>query len=205
MIFYEPGTHKQHGFRHDPFKSFVSPRPIGWIGSVDAEGRTNLAPYSFFNAMASNPPVVVFGSGSLGDGTKKDSQRNIEETGEFTCSIVSHALREAMNETSAHLPHGEDEMQRAGLTGAPSTMVRPLFVADAPVALECVYMQTVELPCSAAPQRNFAIFGQVVGIHVDESIVADGMVDVTRYQPVARLGYFDYTTVSEIYAMARPD
>lgn len=205
MIFFEPGRHKEHGFRHDPFKAFVSPRPIGWISTVDAEGRTNLAPYSFFNAMSFLPPVVVFGTGTKADGSPKDSQRNVEATGEFVCNIVSEALKEQMNQTSAHLPHGQDEMSAAGLEGAPSRTVRPLRVAAAPVALECRYLQTVKLPSWNEPAGNYAIFGEVVGIHVDPAIVEDGLVDVARYRPVARLGYFDYATVSEVYQMFRPD
>ena len=205
MIFYEPGRHKEHGFRHDPFKAFVSPRPIGWISTVDIEGRTNLAPYSFFNAMSFLPPVVVFGSGTKADGSPKDSQRNVEATGEFVCNIVSEALKEQMNKTSAHLPHGEDEMSFAALEGAPSQRVKPLRVAAAPVALECRYLQSVKLPSWNEPAGNYAIFGEVIGIHVDPAIVEDGLVDVTRYRPVARLGYFDYATVSEVYQMFRPD
>ena len=204
MIFYEPGAHKEAGFKHDPFKSFVAPRPIGWIGSIDGEGRTNLAPYSFFNAMASNTPVVVFGSGSRPDGSLKDSHRNVEETGEFTVNIVSHALKDEMNETSAALPPGENEMVVAGLEGAPSKLIKPLRVAAAPVSFECTYMQTVELECWNKPQRNFVIFGKVIGIHVNDDMVEDGLAKVEKWQPVSRLGYFDYATVTEVYEMFRP-
>ena len=204
MIFYEPGHHKEHGFKHDPFKAFVSPRPIGWIGSIDDQGRTNLAPYSFFNAMASNPPQVVFGSGSRPDGTKKDSQLNIEQTGEFTVNIVAHALKDSMNETSAALPYGESEFDAAALEGAPSRLVKPLRVAAAPVAFECVYTQTIELECWQEPHRNFMILGKVVGIHVAEEVIVDGLADVTKWNPVSRLGYFDYATVTEVYEMLRP-
>jgi len=204
MIFYEPGGHKDAGFSHDPFKSFISPRPIGWIGSLDGEGRTNLAPYSFFNAMASNPPVVVFGSGSRADGSLKDSQRNVEETGEFTVNIVSHALKDEMNETSAALPPGENEMVAAGLEGAPSRLIKPLRVARAPISMECKYLQTVELECWNAPQRNFVIFGKVIGIHVAEDIIEDGLCKPDKWQPVSRLGYFDYATVTETFEMLRP-
>ena len=205
MIFYEPGRHKDQGFRHDPFKAFVSPRPIGWISTVDAEGRTNLAPYSFFNAMSFLPPVVVFGTGTKSDGSPKDSQRNVEATGEFVCNIVSEALKEQMNKTAIHLPHGEDEMRLAGLEGVACQKVKPLRVAAAPVALECRYLQTVELPSWDPTHGNYAIFGEVIGVHVDPAIVEDGLVDVTRYRPVSRLGYFDYSTVTEVFQMFRPD
>lgn len=204
MIFYKPGDHKEAGFKHDPFKAFISPRPIGWIGSMDGQGRTNLAPYSFFNAMSSNPPVVVFGSGSQADGSKKDSQRNVEETGEFTVNIVAHALKDEMNETSAALAHGEDEMQHAGLEGAPSNLIKPLRVAKAPISMECEYLQTVEIECWAKPQRNFVIFGKVIGIHVSEEVIVDGIAKAEKWQPVSRLGYFDYATVTETFEMFRP-
>ncbi|NQW10266.1 MAG: flavin reductase family protein [Alphaproteobacteria bacterium] len=204
MIFYEPGTHKQHGFKHDPFKAFVTPRPIGWIGSIDADGRTNLAPYSFFNAMASNPPQVVFGSGSHADGSKKDSQRNVEDMGEFTVNIVAHALREQMNETSAALPHGDSEFDAAGIEGAPSKLIKPLRVAAAPVAFECVYLRTIELEHWSPPHRNFMVLGKVIGIHVSEDVVVDGLADVTKWSPVSRLGYFDYSTVDNVFEMFRP-
>lgn len=204
MIFYEPGHHKEHGFKHDPFKAFVSPRPIGWIGSIDDRGRTNLAPYSFFNAMASNPPQVVFGTGSRPDGSKKDSQLNIEQTGEFTVNIVAHALKDGMNETSAALPRGESEFDLAGLEGAPSRLIKPLRVAAAPISFECVYSRTIDMECWDDTHRNFMLIGKVIGIHVAEEVVVDGLADVTKWQPVSRLGYFDYATVTEVFEMFRP-
>lgn len=204
MIFYEPGQHKEHGFTHDPFKAFVSPRPIGWIGSIDDQGRTNLAPYSFFNAMASNPPQVLFGTGSRPDGSKKDSQLNIEQTGEFTVNIVAHVLKDDMNETSAALAHGESEYEAAGIEGAASRLVKPLRVAKAPISFECVYKQTIELECWEPNHRNFVLIGKVVGIHVSEDVIVEGKADVTKWQPVSRLGYFDYATVTEVFEMFRP-
>ena len=205
-MFYKVGTHKEHGFRHDPFKAFISPRPIGWISTLSEQGDSNLAPYSFFNAVSSDPPVVFFAGGSKrGIGGPKDSQRNAETTGEFVCSIVSHAQREQMNITSLHLPHGKDEMPEAGLEGEPSVIVKPLRVKGAPVHLECKYLKSIQTPCWSENQENWVVFGEVLGIHVDESIIKNGHVDVTLYQPVSRLGYMDYATVSEIYTMDRPD
>ena len=204
MIFYQPGHHASHGFRHDPFKAFIAPRPIGWISTVDRNGRGNLAPYSFFNAVAAAPPVIVFGTATKADGSLKDSQRNIEETGEFACSILTEALKDEMNKTAAQLPHGDDEMVAARLEGAPCRGIRALRVARSPVALECRYLQTVKLPANGTI-GNYAIFGEVIGIHVDPAVVVDGLVDILRYRPVARLGYHDYTTVSETFSMTRPD
>lgn len=205
-MFYKVGTHKEHGFRHDPFKAFISPRPIGWISTINDTGVSNLAPYSFFNAVCSDPPCVMFGSGgNPTNGGKKDSQLNIEANGEFICSIVGYSQREAMNQTSIHLPHGVDEMPGAGLEGEPSQLVKPLRVKGAPVHLECKYLKSVQMPCWHDGRENWVIFGEVIGVHVDEAIIKDGLVDVTLYQPVSRLGYMDYATVTETYAMNRPD
>ena len=205
-MFFKPGAHKEHGLRHDPFKAFVSPRPIGWISTLNDDGVTNLAPYSFFNAVCSDPPCVMFGSSSRPDNaSRKDSQINIEKTGGFVCSIVGHAQREAMNASSIHLPYGEDEMPHAGLTGEPSRLVRPLRVKGAPAHFECRYLQSVQMPCWGEGRENWVIFGEVLGIHVDESVVTDGLVDVTLYQPVSRLGYMDFATIREVYEMQRPD
>ncbi|AHC73281.1 nitrilotriacetate monooxygenase component B [Candidatus Endolissoclinum faulkneri L5] len=204
MIFYEPGQHKEHGFSQDPFKAFCSPRPIGWIGSIDNHRRTNLAPYSFFNAMASNPPQIIFGSGSRRDGSKKDSQRNIEDTGQFTLSIVGHALKEDMNATSIALPYGESEFESIGIEGAASHLVKPLWVAKAPIAFECVYRQTIDMESWDSTQKNYALIGTVIGIHVSEEVIVNGKADVTLWQPISRLGYYDYATITEVFEMLRP-
>ena len=136
---------------------------------------------------------------------KKDSQLNAEQTGEFVCSIVGHDQREAMNQTSIHLPYGQDEMPNAGLEGEAAELVKPLRVKNAPVHLECIYMQSVEMPCWHEGRENWVIFGEVVGIHVDPKIITDGLVDVTIYKPVSRLGYMDYSTVTDLFQMDRPD
>src|SRR6478672_11479399 len=128
--FYEPKA--GHRLPHDPFKAIVAPRPIGWLSTVDAEGRMNLAPYSFFNAFCDDPPIVGFSSTG-----RKDSQRNIEATGEFVANLATMRHAQAMNMTSAPVPHEVNEMELAGLTPAPSRLVKPPRVADAPAALEC--------------------------------------------------------------------
>ena len=205
-MFYKPGSHRENGFKRDPFKAFVSPRPIGWISTINEHGQSNLAPYSFFNAVSADPPCVMFASGGRMDGKgKKDSQLNAEQTGEFVCSIVGNDQREAMNQTSIHLPYGEDEMPNAGLEGEASKLVKPLRVKNAPVHLECKYMQSIQMPCWHEGRENWVIFGEVVGIHVDPKIIKDGLVDVTLYQPVSRLGYMDYSAVTELFQMDRPD
>jgi len=205
-MFYKPGSHRENGFKRDPFKAFVSPRPIGWISTINEHGQSNLAPYSFFNAVSADPPCVMFASGGRMDGKgKKDSQLNAEQTGEFVCSIVGYDQREAMNQTSIHLPYGEDEMPNAGLEGEASKLVKPLRVKNAPVHLECKYMQSIQMPCWHEGRENWVVFGEVVGIHVDPKIIKDGLVDVTLYQPVSRLGYMDYSAVTELFQMDRPD
>lgn len=190
-----------HGLPHDPINALVAPRPIGWISSLSTEGVRNLAPYSYFNLIASHPPVVMFGSGLV-----KDTQRNVEATGEFVCNIVGFDLHEEMNQTSAHLPPEIDEFDFAGLEAAASTLVRPPRVKRALAALECKYVKTVPLPSATDKPHFFSlIIGLVVGVHIDESVVRDGIVDVTKIRPVARLGYMDYSVVNEVFAMGRPE
>lgn len=202
-MFYE--TDQPHGLPHNPFKALVVPRPIGWITTLSKEGIVNLAPFSFFNAVADAPPIVIIAcNGSHVEGGPKDTLRNIEATGEFVCNVVPWALREAMNQTSASVPHNVNEMELAGLAAAPSRLVKPPRVAAAPAHLECVHLQTVELPTTRPGEPNHTIFGRVIGIHIDDAVLRDGLVDVTRFQPVARLGYHDYAVVREVFTMKRP-
>ena len=196
-MFYD-AVENNHGLKRDPFKALVVPRPIGWISSISPEGVVNLAPYSFFNAVSSRPNIVLFSSGG-----RKDSVVNAEATGEFVCNMATWDLREHMNETSASVGPEVDETELAGLETVPSTLVKPPRVAASPVALECKYMQTVNLPPSDGVV-NTVVFGQVVGVHIDDSVIEDGMVDVARFKPIARLGYHDYAVVDELFSMKRP-
>ncbi|MEP3685505.1 MAG: flavin reductase family protein [Sulfitobacter dubius] len=200
-MFYRPED--GHGLPHNPFNAIVSPRPIGWISSRDGQGRDNLAPYSFFNAVAYVPPQVMFASTSAKedvDGTK-DSVANIRETGVFCVNVVEYAARDVMNVTSATLPHGEDEFARAGIDKAQCERIACARVANAPASLECKLTQIVQLPGEA----NFAVFGEVVGVHMRDDCVVDGRFDVTRFQPLSRLGYRDYTVVRDVFELKRPD
>ena len=191
----------QHGLKHDPYKTLVAPRPIGWISSMSADGRLNLAPYSFFNGMSDNPHIVLFGSQG-----SKDSQKNAEETGEFVCNIATWELREAMNRTSAPVPHGVSEFELAGLTPAPCIDVKVPRVKEAPVAFECKYLKTVDIHDVDGVKATYEIvMGQVVRIHIDDSVIEDGMVDILKYKPIARLGYRDYTVVDSVFQMTRPE
>lgn len=201
-MFYRPGV-DPHGLAHNPFKALVTPRPIGWISTVDTRGRANLAPYSFFNAVADTPPMVMYASTGrkVGRSEGKDTVANIRATGEFVCNVVSRALAGAMNATSASLAPGEDEFDRAGLARAASHLVAPPRVAEAPAALECRLWQVIELP----GEDNHLVLGEVVGIHVDPDAIVAGKVDVTRFRPMARLGYRDYTDVESVFTLDRPD
>ncbi|TDL81336.1 flavin reductase family protein [Palleronia sediminis] len=199
-MFYRPQD--GHPLPHDPFGAIVAPRPIGWISTRGADGSENLAPYSFFNAVAYRPPQVMFASTSAkrDRGDTKDSVANIRETGVFCCNVVSSALAEAMNATSGALPRDVDEFAHAGLERAPCETVACSRVASVPAALECRLVQIVRLEGAA----NFLVIGEVTGVHLDDAMIRDGLLDVTAYRPVARLGYRDYARVEELFEMARP-
>ncbi|MEE8633640.1 MAG: flavin reductase family protein [Methyloceanibacter sp.] len=189
-----------HGLEFDPFKALVAPRPIGWISTLGKNGVVNLAPYSFFNAVGTDPHYVMFSSGG-----RKDSQRNAEETGEFVCSLATYDLRDAMNRTSQHVGPEVDEMELAGLTPAPSKLVAPPRVKESPVAFECRYWRTINLPGhDGEPGTHSIILGKVVGVHIDDAAITDGKVDVTKLKPIARLGYGDYAVIDEVFTLTRP-
>ncbi len=175
---------------HNPLKAIVAPRPIGWISAMDAQGRVNLSPYSFFNAVGGDPDMVMFSSAG-----RKDAITFAEEGGEFVCSLATFDLREAVNATSAPLPRGESEFGFAGLTPAPSRKVRPPRVAESPAALECKWLQTVPLvPLDGSAPKSFLVIGQVVSLYIDDRFVRDGRVDTGAMRPILRGGYFDYFT-----------
>ena len=193
-----------HGLPHDPFKACVVPRPIGWISTLSPAGVHNLAPYSFFNGVATAPPMVMFASNGRQPHGAKDSLANVEETGEFVANLATWDLRDAMNRSSAPLGPDVDEFAFAGLEALPATLVRPARVAGAPVHLECVHHQTVDLPSTDPGGRNAIVIGQVVGVHIEDGLISDGILDLSRVQPLARLGYFDYTVVNEMFSISRP-
>lgn len=181
------------------------PRPIGWVTTQDAAGRVNLAPFSFFNAIAGDPPMVCYApSGLKADGSVKDSLANARATGAFVCNLATWELREAMNLTSASLPGGASEAEHAGLTLLPSTLVRPPRVAASPIHLECEVWQILDLPDDSRGEPNNLVIGTVVGVHIDDSVLNEGRVDVTRFKPIARLGYMDYAVVEQVFSMQRP-
>jgi flavin reductase (DIM6/NTAB) family NADH-FMN oxidoreductase RutF len=195
------------GLSHNPFKAIVAPRPIGWVSTIDAQGRVNLAPFSYFNAVSSEPPMVFFGVGGPHEngGGAKDSLRNVRETGEFVCNLVTWDLREPMNATSTPAPHGVDESQAAGIAVLPSMRVKPPRVAASPAHLECVLHQIIDLPDDpVSGASNVMVIGRVAGVHIDDRFVSNGRFDMVRARLIARCGYNDYVVADESFEMIRP-
>ncbi|MCR9125524.1 MAG: flavin reductase family protein [Rhodobacteraceae bacterium] len=200
-MFYRP--EQGHGLPHNPFNAIVTPRPIAWVSSRDGKGVNNLAPYSFFNAVAYVPPQVMFASTSSKpdqDGTK-DSIANIRETGVFCVNVVEYAMRDAMNASSQTLGKDVDEFAHAGVAAAECETIACARVANAPASLECRMTQIVTL----AGEANFLVLGEVVGVHMRDDTLRDGRFDVTTFQPLSRLGYRDYAQVTDLFELARPD
>ena len=198
-MFYDART--KAPLKHDPVKALIAPRPIGWISTLSREGGANLAPYSFFNLVASGPSIVAFSSAG-----RKDSQTNAEQTGEFVCNIASFDQREAVNSSAATLPPEVDEFALTGLGTLPSQMIKPPRVKGAPAHLECVYLQTVPLFSKDGVRNGFdLVLGEVVGVHIDDQFVKEGLVDTAAMRLIARLGYLDYSVTDEVFAMRRPD
>ncbi len=200
MIFFEPQSRDRKLFPHDPFKALVTPRPIGWISTVSAKGELNLAPYSYFNAFSSNPPIVGFSS--EGD---KDSSTFAMESGEFVWSMATWDLRDQMNASAASLARGDSEFKHARLESAPSRLVRPPRVAASPAAFECRVTEVVKLKdLDGSDSGRRLVLGRVVGIHVDERFVRHGRVDSAAMRPIARGGYDEYSVVEQVFSMPRP-
>jgi flavin reductase (DIM6/NTAB) family NADH-FMN oxidoreductase RutF len=197
--FYDPAT--GHGLPHDPFKAIVAPRLIGWISSRDTEGTLNLAPYSFFGAFATFPAIIGFSSEG-----RKDSVANIEATGEFVWNLATKPLAEQMNRSSAPVAPHVDEFELAGLTPAPGRNVAVPHVAEAPAALECKLLQVVRLhTLDGKPMDNYLSLGQVVGVHINEAYLKDGLFDTHAAQPIMRAGYrADYAEIGDMFQMFRP-
>ena len=199
-MFYKPED--GHGLPHNPFNAIVTPRPIGWISTRGTDGQDNIAPYSFFNAVAYVPPQVMFAPTSAKDdrdGTK-DSVANIRDTGFFCVNIVEYAMRDVMNKSSGPWERDVDEFELAGIERTECETVPCSRVANAPAALECKLTQIVQLPGEA----NFTVFGEVTGIHMRDDCLVDGIFDVLRFNPLARMGYRDYSVVREKFSLKRP-
>lgn len=196
-MYYEDGN---HGLQHDPFKAIVTPRPIGWISTVDANGVPNLAPYSFFNAMGSRPYFLAFASEQI-----KDSARNAQQTGEFVFSLCTAELADAMNLSCANLPPEVNEFEHAGLEEGICKRVKAPRVLASPASFECKTVMSQLLPdVDGKETANFMVIGQVVATHIDDRYIKDGRFDTALAQPLARCGYRDYSTVTELFELMRP-
>ena len=193
------------GFKRGIFNAIVAPRPIGWISTLDDAGRANLAPFSYFNIVSNLPPILMFSCNTPEDRLAKDTLSNVRLSGEFVFNVATWELREQMNRSSSTVARHVDEFELAGLTKAPSRAVRPPRVAESPLSLECRVVAIIDLPaCPISGLCNTATFGEVVGVHIDPHVIHDGMIDTSRYRPLARLGYLDYATCGEIFEMQRP-
>ncbi len=200
MHFYEPRN--GHGFRHDPFKAIIAPRPIGWISSLDSSGRANLAPYSYFNAFNHSPPIIGFSS--IGD---KDSVRNVRSTGEFVWNLATRTLAERMNLTSMEVPSEVDEFALAGLTPEPSHLVAPFRVRESPVNFECKATQIIALRTKEEHTlETWLVLGEVVGVHIKAEAMVGGKYSAEITRPIFRGGGHDYAEYSSTcrFEMRRP-
>jgi flavin reductase (DIM6/NTAB) family NADH-FMN oxidoreductase RutF len=196
---YDPRS-EPHNLAHDPTTSLVVPRPIGWITTISPTGVVNLAPYSFFNMIASHPPFVMFSSN-----TRKHSQLHAESGSEFVFNLSTYDLRNEMNITGGTYPADVSEPDLATIEMAPSRIVKPPRVARSPIALECIYSQTVQLTSGSGKKHNYEmVIGEVVNVHIDEAVIVNGMVDMARIRPIARLGYRgDYAVIDHLFEMPR--
>ena len=200
-MYYDPS--EGHGLPHNPFSAIVSPRPIGWISTRGKDGIDNLAPYSFFNAVAYTPPQVMFSatSSKADQGDTKDTVANIRQTGVFCVNIVSEQQITLMNKSSQALPKGIDEFEFASIGKNECQTINCPFVAGGPAALECKLTEIIHL----SGESNFAVFGEVVGIHMRDDCIVNGRFDPKTYNPVSRLGYRDYSIIKEYFELKRPD
>ena len=200
MIFFEPEQRDRKLMPHDPFKGVVVPRPIGWISSMNRAGQVNLAPYSFFNGVQSRPRIVCFCSES-----EKDAAAFAIDSGEFAWSMATWDLRDKMNLTSEGLPRGSSEFEFAGLATAPCRLIKAPRVADSPAAMECKVTQVVHVKdATGAETGGIVVYGQVVGMHLDERYIKEGRFDLSAVKPIARCGYDEYAVVEKVFAMTRP-
>lgn len=199
-MFYRPED--GHGLPHSPFAAIIAPRPIAWVSTRGDDGQDNLAPYSFFNAVAYEPPQIMFASTSTKPdrGDTKDSIANIRETGVFCVNLVSYELRDAMNATSGSTPRDVDEFQLAGLEKADCETIPCSRVKQAPASLECKLVRLERLPGA----HNFVCFGEVTGVHMRDEHMRDGYFDTVSARLLARLGYKDYTVVKDGFSLTRP-
>ena len=207
-MFYEinsnnPKAYQDFGLKHNPLKALIVPRPIGWITTLDGQGRVNLAPYSFFNVFSGEPPVLAFGCGrderGEDDDHRKDTQKNIEENHEFVFNLATYDLKDEVKATSDPVARGVDEMQHSYLASLPSRLVGPPRVAKSPVHLECRYLQTIELPSFSPENSSAMVLGQVIAVHIEDNLIDGDRINILKAAPLCRLGYADYAAIFESF------
>ena len=190
---------------YSPFKSCTVPRPIGWLSSVSSSGIENIAPYSQWQNLTFDPPMVMFSANQYPDGRRKDTVINAEETGWFVWNMATYALREAVNLSAMALPPEESEFDRLNVTREYADNFRTPMVKESPIKFECRYLSTHRLKGNSPVGTIDIVFAQVEKIHIDDAVItADGRIDIAAIQPIARLGYFDYTVVKDIFEMRVP-
>lgn len=195
------GSTRPESLTYDPFKAIVAPRPIGWIGTLNADGVPNLGPYSFFMPLGSNPHMIAFTSEGM-----KHSAANAKASGEFTFSLATDALKQQMNISSEAMADGANEFEKAGLTLGTPIEVRAPFVAESPAALECKTVSVEPLiDMHGQKIERYMVIGQVVRTHIRDEYIRDGRFDTARAAPIARLGYRDYATADRLWDLTRPD
>ena len=202
-MFYETNVNN-HGLEHDPFKALVAPRPVGWVSTLSKNNEVNLAPYSYFNAVSDAPPMVMISSNQ-----RKDTLTNIEETGEFVCSLATYRLRDAMNMSSAVVDKNVSEFDLATLASADSQLVAPPRVADSPAALECKLWKVLPIPKGLSDDgasKHNLILGFVVGVYINDEYLSGGLFDSAKAGLIARMGYMDYchVTPENTFSLNRP-
>lgn len=191
---------------YSPFKSCTVPRPIGWLSSVSPDGVENLAPYSQWQNLTFDPPMVMFSANQYPDGRRKDTVLNAEQTGWFVWNMATYDLREAVNISAMALPPEVNEFDRAGITKTYAELSPTPMVAESPVHFECRYLSTHRMSGNSSVGTIDIVFAQVERIHIaDDVIDVDGKLDIPRIKPLARMGYYDYTTVTETFEMRIPE
>lgn len=190
---------------YSPFKASTVPRPIGWLSSIDPEGRENIAPYSQWQNLTFDPPRVMFSANQYPDGRKKDTVSNAEKTGWFCWNMATYELREEVNKSAMALEHADSEWDHLDVTKEYAENLRIPMVEESPVKFECRYLSTYHLPGNSNVGTIDVVFGQVETIHINEDFLTDdGQLDIVKIRPIARMGYFDYTSVNERFEMRVP-
>ena len=201
-MFYEV-TDKNDWLTH--FKSLIVPRPIGWISSKNNNGQINLAPYSFFNAIATNPPMVVIGPGGYSkSGNNKDTLLNIKNNPEFVCNFVSWDVKDIMNDSSYSFDNNESEVEKLNIETEDSNMVSIPRVKLSPAHFECTLFKIIDLPSDSRGNPNHLIIGNIIGINISDKIIKNDRIDIGELKPISRMGYDEYALINTIFSMKRP-